>query len=184
MIGGAGGKGTWGKLGDELELPWVDPNDPNYDSENDEDSSLNGSTGTRSRKSSTTKLQPLVPEMSEEDVRKTVEPLILEYFENNDANEVLFTLQEMLMNLGGLRWMIVSITVELAMDHKPSHREMSSVLFSELYQKVISQRDIGKGKGLCLIAFCSKFTSFCFCQLSTTFCANFPISFWIRPKPP
>ena len=37
--------------------------------------------------------KPLVPEMSEEDVRKAVEPLILEYFENSDSMEVLFTLQ-------------------------------------------------------------------------------------------
>ena len=36
VVGGAGGKGTWGKLGDELELPWVDPSDPNYDSDNQE----------------------------------------------------------------------------------------------------------------------------------------------------
>ena len=42
--------------------------------------------------------------------------------------------------------MVVTITVELAMDHKPSHRELASVLISDLYQKVISQRDIGKGK--------------------------------------
>merc|ERR1719210_1298709 len=58
--------------------------------------------------------------------------------------EVLFTLQEMLPNLGARRWMVVTITVELAMDHKPSHRELASVLISDLYQKVISQRDIGK----------------------------------------
>jgi hypothetical protein len=55
----------------------------------------------------------LVPEMSEEDVRKTVEPLILEYFENNDTMEVLFTLQEMLPNLGSRRWMIVAILVSM-----------------------------------------------------------------------
>ena len=59
-------------------------------------------------------------------------------------NKCLF-LQEMLMNLGSRRWMIVSICIELAMDHKPSHRELTSVLISELYLKVISQRDIGKG---------------------------------------
>ena len=47
--------------------------------------------------------------------------------------------------LGTRRWMVVTITVELAMDHKPSHRELASVLISDLYQKVISQRDIGKG---------------------------------------
>ena len=130
-IGGAGGKGTWGKLGCELELPWMDPNDPNYESDSEEPESCS--------------LSSLVPEMSEDDVRKTVEPLILEYFENNDTMEVLYTLQEMLMNLGGRRWMIVAITIELAMDHKPSHREMASTLISDLYQKVISQRDIGKG---------------------------------------
>jgi programmed cell death protein 4 len=129
--GGAGGKGTWGKLGCELELPWVDHNDPNYESDSDDNNKE-------------TKLKTLVPEMSEEDVRKAVEPLILEFFENNDAMEVLFTLQEMLMNLGTNRWMIVSILVELAMDHKPSHREMASTLISDLYQKIISQRDIGK----------------------------------------
>ena len=41
--------------------------------------------------------------------------------------------------------MVVTISVELGMDHKPSHRELASVLISDLYQKVISQRDIGKG---------------------------------------
>jgi hypothetical protein len=44
------------------------------------------------------------------------------------------------------RWMIVTVLIELAMDHKPSHREMASCLISELYQKVISQRDLGKGR--------------------------------------
>lgn len=154
--GGGGGKGTWGKLGCELELPWVDPNDPNYESDGDDNivneapahlPTKNGGQnhGTNGNvKSHGTTLKTMVPEMSEEDVNKAVEPLILEYFENNDATEVLYTLQEMLMNLGTRRWMVVSILVELAMDHKPSHREMASVLISELYLKVISQRDIGK----------------------------------------
>lgn len=70
--GGAGGKGTWGKFGCELDLPWVDPNDPNYESDGEQELAK-------------TDLQKLVPEMSEEDVRKAFEPLILEYFENNDT---------------------------------------------------------------------------------------------------
>jgi len=82
--------------------------------------------------------------MNEEDVRKAVEPLVLEYFENGDAEEVLFSLEEMLLNIGGKRWMVPSLAIELALDHKPSHREMTSRLISELYQKVISQRDIGR----------------------------------------
>ena len=89
FTGGAGGKGTWGKLGCELELPWVDPNDPNYESDPEDPCNeiLSGSVG--SHRSSNTSIKSLVPELSEEDVRKTVEPLILEFFENNDATEVI-----------------------------------------------------------------------------------------------
>ena len=138
FLGGAGGKGTWGKLGDEMDLPWVDPNDPNYDSAGEE-----GETAV-SKAGKNIKLNTLVPEMSEEDVKKAVEPLILEYFENGDTEEVLFSLEEMLLNIGTRRWMIPYLAIEMSMDHKPSHREMTSQLISELYQKVISQRDIGK----------------------------------------
>ena len=95
ILGGAGGKGTWGKLGCELELPWIDPNDPNYESDSEKAESPKAINGK-----SNVDLKALVPEMSEEDVRKAVEPLILEYFENSDSMEVLFTLQEMLPNLG------------------------------------------------------------------------------------
>jgi len=38
--------------------------------------------------------------MSEEDIVKSVQPMILEYFENSDSGEVLITLQEILPNLG------------------------------------------------------------------------------------
>jgi hypothetical protein len=47
---------------------------------------------------------------------------ILEYFENGDTEEVLFSLEEMLPNLGARRWMVASLAMELSMDHKPSHR--------------------------------------------------------------
>jgi len=137
--GGAGGKGTWGKLGDEMELPWVDPNDPNYDSAGEEGEVVGGTNATKN-----IKLNTLVPEMNEEDVKKAVEPLLLEYFENGDTEEVLYSLEEMLLNIGTRRWMIPYLAIEVSMDHKPSYREMTSQLISELYQKVISQRDIGK----------------------------------------
>ena len=39
-------------------------------------------------------LNTLEPEMSEEDVRKAVKPLMLEYFENRDCEEVLFSLEQ------------------------------------------------------------------------------------------
>ena len=130
--GGAGGKGTWGKFGDEMDLPWVDPRDPNYDSDHEEAAEVAPGAGGNK----TIKLNTMVPEMSEEDIRKAVEPLVLEYFENGDCDEVLFSLEEMLLNIGARRWMIPALAIELSMDHKPSHREMTSQLISELYQKV------------------------------------------------
>ena len=48
----------------------MDPNDPNYDSDNNEESE------NAKKKNKTVKLNSLVPEMSEEDVRKAVEPLV------------------------------------------------------------------------------------------------------------
>jgi len=143
--GGAGGKGTWGKPGCELEPAWVDQNDPNYESDPGEATEhQKASHGSGNGHGHNTQLKALVPEMSEEDIRKNVEQLVLEYFESNDASEVVVSLQEMLMNLGSCRWMVVSVLVELALDHKPSHREMASQLIADLYGPVVSQRDIGK----------------------------------------
>ena len=83
ILGGAGGKGTWGKLGCELELPWVDPNDPNYESDGDENI-VNDAPATLPTKNGGqphvngkahghgTTLKTMVPEMSEEDVNKGI----------------------------------------------------------------------------------------------------------------
>ena len=82
--GGAGGKGTWGKLGCELELPWVDPNDPNYESDGDDNivndtpvhlptkngGQNHGPNGNVKSHGHGTTLKTMVPEMSEEDVNK------------------------------------------------------------------------------------------------------------------
>ena len=85
LTGGAGGKGTWGKLGCDLELPWVDPNDPNYESDGDEKivndtpaahlptkngGQTHGPNGNVKSHGHGTTLKTMVPEMSEEDVNK------------------------------------------------------------------------------------------------------------------
>ena len=88
--GGAGGKGTWGKLGCELELPWVDPNDPNYESDGDDNianeapvhlptkngGQNHGPNGNVKSHGHGTTLKTMVPEMSEEDVNKGNMPLL------------------------------------------------------------------------------------------------------------
>ena len=77
-------------MGCELELPWVDPNDPNYESDGDENivndapahlPTKNGgqphgpNINGKSHGHGTT-LKTMVPEMSEEDVNKGKLPII------------------------------------------------------------------------------------------------------------
>ncbi|KAL1122659.1 hypothetical protein AAG570_002986 [Ranatra chinensis] len=127
--GGAGGKGVWGKLGSELLEEDVDKNDPNYDS----DSLDNGDI----------ELATVVPESSDEDLRKSAESIILEYFEHGDPYEAALSFEE--INFSKKKHMIPQLAIEIAMDHKPSHREMTSVLISDLYGHIVKQRDIATG---------------------------------------
>ena len=119
----------WGKLGSELEEEIVDMNDPNYDS----DSLDNGDI----------ELKKIIPEVSEEELRKGTESIIFEYFEHGDTREATLGFYE--LNTGTKRFMIVQIAIEIAMEHKPSHKEMISVLLSDLYDIVLSYRDLAKG---------------------------------------
>ena len=49
------------------------------------------------------KLNTIVPELIEKEVGKAVEPLMLEYCKNRDCEEVLLSLEKMLMNIGARR---------------------------------------------------------------------------------
>nr|CAD7446601.1 unnamed protein product [Timema bartmani] len=74
--------------------------------------------------------------------QKNTEPIILEYLEHGDTGEAILAFDE--IPFGSKRFMIPVIAVEIAMDHKPSHREMTSVLVSDLYGRVVTQKDIGR----------------------------------------
>ncbi|GFV38500.1 hypothetical protein TNCV_3490891 [Trichonephila clavipes] len=129
--GGAGGKGTWGMPGSELLMEHEeiisDVHDPNYDFENQYDCEF----------------EAIAPELTSEDLEKTVDPVIHEYFEHGDTQEVIVCLEE--LNLGKLRPQLVSMAVSLAMERKPSHREMTSVLLSDMYGHILIQEDIATG---------------------------------------
>uniref|UniRef100_V5I0L4 Programmed cell death protein 4 n=2 Tax=Ixodes ricinus TaxID=34613 RepID=V5I0L4_IXORI len=131
--GGAGGKGTWGKPGSELSLEEdddisaADARDPNYDSDNQENCEF----------------ESIVPELTEDEFEKTVYPLLLEYFEHGDTNEVVLSLEE--HNLSQIRPHLVCLAVSLAMERKPSHREMTSVLLSDMYGRILAEPDFEKG---------------------------------------
>lgn len=126
--GGAGGKGVWGKIGSELlEELEIDADDPNYD----QDSYNN------------VELKEIVPEMTLEEFTKKLEPVILEYYDHGDTHEVADILDEFMT--GAMRPYVTKIAVEIAMEHKQSHREMTSVLLSDLYGRCITSKDIVHG---------------------------------------
>ncbi|CAB0019291.1 unnamed protein product [Nesidiocoris tenuis] len=127
--GGAGGKGVWGKLGSELEEEGdIDRNDPNYDS----DSLDNGEI----------EIVSFIPEPSDEELRKNGEMIIREYYEHGDPHEAILSLQE--LNISEKSHLLCQLAIELAMDHKPSHREMTSVLISDMYGVILKQKDIAQ----------------------------------------
>ncbi|KAM3956847.1 programmed cell death protein 4-like [Aphomia sociella] len=126
--GGAGGKGVWGAPGSEmLEEYEEDANDPNYDSE----AITNGDI----------EFKQVIVEAEPEEIVRKAEPVILEYFEHGDTNAAA---EDFLEFVTAKRSHLVCETiVEIALDHKPSHCEMASVLISDLYGRVLSAKDIG-----------------------------------------
>ncbi|XP_045457025.1 programmed cell death protein 4 [Melitaea cinxia] len=126
--GGAGGKGVWGAPGSELLEEYVeDANDPNYDSE----AITNGDVEFK---------QVIIEADPEEIVRKS-EPVILEYFEHGDTNAAAEDFLEFVTSMRS--HLVCETIIEIALDHKPSHCEMASVLISDLYGRIFSAKDIG-----------------------------------------
>ncbi|KAM6940774.1 programmed cell death protein 4b [Xenentodon cancila] len=120
--GGAGGKGVWGRSGEVYEVVAVDVKDPNYD----EDQNCVYET--------------VVPPLDERDFEKTVTPIVQEYFEHGDTNEVIELLAE--LNLGPMRSEVPSLAVSLALEAKASHRELTSTLLADLCGTVLSHSDM------------------------------------------
>jgi len=132
--GGAGGKGVWGKPGSELESPAagaLDARDPNYDSD---------SMGAD------VQLEAVTVELTDEDIKKLTESLVLEYYDHADTSEVDRALTENWNSISlRNRYLVVVTMIEIAMEHKPSHRELTSILLSDLYLECVTQTDIVKG---------------------------------------
>ncbi|XP_076345694.1 programmed cell death protein 4-like isoform X1 [Tachypleus tridentatus] len=129
--GGGGGKGTWGKPGSELIVEEddidKDVHDPNYDSDIQENCEF----------------ESILPKLTTEEFERIVDTVIKEYFENGDTSEVAMTMKE--VNLAGLQPALIEKMIIMAMERKPSHREMTSVLLSDLYGHVFTEEDYEQG---------------------------------------
>jgi programmed cell death protein 4 len=127
VTGGAGGKGTWGIPGSELvgvEEAAEDPHDPNYDSDSQENC----------------KFEAITPPLNEDEIEKFVTPIIAEYFEHGDTEEVIYALE--MLNLDDQEYQVLVVAVSMAMEKKSSHREMTSVMISDFYNRVFFEEDI------------------------------------------
>jgi programmed cell death protein 4 len=129
-----GGRGNWGKVGSELlEEYELDQNDPNYN----EDEDL-----------ANVEFKEIV--CAEEDTSieneflKNYAMSVLEYFEHGFTHEVATEIDEH-MKSGNLRPLVIRKAVEIAMEHKSSHREMTSVLLSDLYGRCLISSDYERG---------------------------------------
>lgn len=135
---GAGGHFTWGVAGSEFNEhqlesgidPIVDnsdPLDPNYDSDSEENC----------------KFETITPPLNDDEVEKFLTPVILEYFEHGDTNEVRSILEE--VNISGNYYKITTVLVSLALEKKSSHRELASILISDLFGNLLRSDDIQRG---------------------------------------
>jgi len=130
---GAGGKGTWGKLIDTDADACLDRNDPNYDSGEEPYELAEAPVST-----------PL------EDYKKSVVPIIEEYFSNGDVKLAASDLKE--LGYDDFHRYFVKKLVSMAMDRHDKEKEMASVLLSSLYGNVISSAQIRLGIVLLLEA--------------------------------
>lgn len=126
--GGGGGKGTWGKPGDELGVVTShDPDDPSFEAEIDAQDSIEFS------------VTDVVLEQDE--IGEVINPLLREYLEAGDTAEVARVCKK--MNFGQNRYILVDLVLQLGLDHKDADRELCSKLVSDLYgQRIVSTSDI------------------------------------------
>nr|KAG5705228.1 hypothetical protein BaRGS_011254 [Batillaria attramentaria] len=87
--------------------------------------------------------EKICPELTREDLEKFVEPVVMEYFEHGNSKDVMEELND--VNFEHLKGALVEFLVSKALDHKDYHRELTSVLISDLYGKVLSSSDVTDG---------------------------------------
>lgn len=126
--GGAGGKGVWGKPGSELVESITEEMDPNYDPDEEEQVVV---------------INKVAPPLAEDDLQRVIQPILTEYLEHGQTDEVIDSLDE--FNLDTVRQKIPVIAVSISLDRHDPQRELTSQLISDMYGRVVSQDDIAYG---------------------------------------
>uniref|UniRef100_A0AAY4AHG3 Programmed cell death protein 4 n=1 Tax=Denticeps clupeoides TaxID=299321 RepID=A0AAY4AHG3_9TELE len=121
--GGGRRKGVWGSPGEVYDLEEVDVQDPNYDE--DQENCV---------------YETVVLPLGEDEFDRTVTPIVQEYFEHGDTNEVAELLRE--LNLGSMHSEVPMLAISLALEGKASQRELTSLLLSDLCRRVLTRSDV------------------------------------------
>lgn len=93
----------------------LDNKDPNYDSEEQDNDIM---------------YKPVTPVWSEDEIVKTVQPIIKEYFEHGQQEEVYESLKG--LNVSDRKYMVIVVLITLAMEKKNEFRELASLLLKRL----------------------------------------------------
>ncbi|KAK4751938.1 hypothetical protein SAY87_020736 [Trapa incisa] len=125
--GGAGGKGTWGGLLDVDDKSKLDPDDPNYDSSNEQDGASNTRPGS----------------FEFALYKKKATAIIEEYFSIGDASTVKDELKD--LDMPNYNYYFVKKLLNMAMDRPDNEKEMAAVLLSTLYSDIIKPQQLYKG---------------------------------------
>ncbi|XP_050204776.1 MA3 DOMAIN-CONTAINING TRANSLATION REGULATORY FACTOR 2 [Mercurialis annua] len=123
--GGSGGKGTWGGLLDTDNNNFVDPNDPNYDSEECDDKTVRNLT------------------IDFDEYRKKVMIIVEEYFATDDVVSTFNELKE--LGKPSYNYYFVKKLVSMAMDRHDKEKEMAAVLLSALYSNIFDPSQVYEG---------------------------------------
>lgn len=152
---GAGGKHTWGAPGCELNSDdFIDTKDPNYDSEeagNVVMVCVENSDGGKTNKPPSSIQNPdyddntddFLKELYIEDMECEIKPVILEYFQNGDTLEVTDHLK--CYNYSKLKAQLIAYSVQLALEHNNTCRELMSRLLRDLNYELFSEKDFLNG---------------------------------------
>ncbi|CAN6442307.1 unnamed protein product [Victoria cruziana] len=127
--GGSGGKGTWGGLLDPDDGYFLDPNDPNYDS-NEENNQSNDKDFASAL----------------EEYKGKSKIIIEEYFATDDITATANELKE--LGFPSFARYFIKKLISMAMDRHDREKEMAAVLLSTLYADVIDPPQVYKGFGM------------------------------------
>jgi len=127
--GGAGGKGTWGKPGDEINPThyYVGTKDPNYPEDEEE-----------------TYFEAYEPELTSEELHKQIDEPLMEYFNNGDSEDFMSSIRN--WNFGQNKGELIFLILNASLEKKDDKKELASILLADMVDdSILNQEDVYAG---------------------------------------